>query len=163
MQLYLMRHGEAQPELTNEKRPLSETGRNDIQRVAAFVRANIAVKVDTVFHSGKTRARETAEIIFSAVTSSMPMQIDNHLSPNADPEIWKDRLVGERENLMLVGHLPHLNRLGALLVCADALQTVVNFSTGTLVCLESHDSESWVVRWVITPEFLKRQMMGHAE
>ena len=154
MQLYLMRHGEAEPELTNEKRPLSETGRNDIQRVAAFVRANIAVK---------TRARETAEIIFSAVTSSMLMQIDKHLSPNADPEIWKDRLVGERENLMLVGHLPHLNRLGALLVCADALQTVVNFSTGTLVCLESHDSESWVVRWVITPEFLKRQMMGHAE
>ncbi len=154
MQLYLMRHGEAESELTDAQRPLSETGRNDIQGVAAFVRANIAINVKTVFHSGKTRARETAEILFSSVTSSKPMQVDDRLSPNADPEIWKDRLVGERENLMLVGHLPHLNRLVALLVCGDASRTVVNFTTGTLVCLENNHSECWVVKWAIAPEVL---------
>ena len=163
MQLYLVRHGEAESELTDAQRPLSDMGRNDIQRVAAFVRANLAISVNTVFHSGKTRARETAEILSSCITSSEPMQVDDHLSPNADPDIWKDRLVGERENLMLVGHLPHLNRLVALLVCGDASHTVVNFSTGTLVRLEIDNSERWVVKWVITPEFLKRQMMGHAE
>ncbi len=154
MQLYLMRHGEAESELTNAQRPLSATGRNDIQRVAAFVRANIAINVKTIFHSGKTRARETAEILSSSVTSSEPMQVDDYLSPNADPEIWKDRLVGERESLMLVGHLPHLNRLVALLVCGDVSRTVVNFSTGTLVCLESNDLESWVVKWAIGPDML---------
>lgn len=158
MQLYLMRHGEAESESTDAQRPLSNTGRKEIQRVAAFVGANFVINVKTVFHSGKTRARETAEILSASVsvTSSKPMRVDDHLSPNADPEIWKDRLVGERENLMLVGHLPHLNRLVALLVCGDASQTVVPFSIGTLVCLESHDAESWVVRWVITPEFLKQ-------
>ena len=83
------------------------------------------------------------------------MQVDDHLSPNADPEVWKDCLVGERANLVLVGHLPHLNRLLALLVCGDVSRTVVNFTTGTLVCLESNDSESWMVKWVIGPELLK--------
>ena len=156
MQLYLMRHGEAESELTDAQRPLSETGRHDIQRVAAFVRANTAINVRTVFHSGKTRARETAEILASSVTSSGPMQGDQYLSPNADPEIWKDRLVGERDNLLLVGHLPHLNRLVALLVCGDASKTVVNFSTGTLVCLENYASESWGVKWMIGPEVVQR-------
>ena len=155
MQLYLMRHGEAELELTDAQRPLSKTGRNDIQRVAAFVRANIAINVKVAFHSGKTRARETAEILSSSVTSSEPMQVDDRLSPNADPETWKDRLVGERENLMLVGHLPHLNRLVALLVCGDVSRTVVNFTTGTLVCLENNHSECWVVKWAIAPEVLE--------
>ncbi len=155
MQLYLVRHGDAESELIDAQRPLSETGRNDIQRVAAFVQTNIDLDVKTLFHSGKTRARETAEILSSPVTSSEPMQVDNHLSPNADPEIWKDRLLGERENLMLVGHLPHLNRLVALLVCGDVSRTVVNFTTGTLVCLENNHSECWVVKWAIAPEVLE--------
>jgi len=116
MQLYLMRHGEADSELTDGQRLLSDRRRNDIQRVAALVKANIGITVNTVFHSGKTRARETAQMFSSYVTLSDPIEIDDHLSPNADPEIWKDRLVGERENLMLVGHLPHLNRLVPLFV-----------------------------------------------
>ena len=156
MQLYLVRHGEAESELTDAQRPLSVTGRTNIQCVAAFVRANLAISVKTVFHSGKTRARETAGILSSCITSSELVQVDDHLSPNADPEIWKDRLVGERENLMLVGHLPHLNRLAALLICGDASQTVVNFAAGTLGCLESENSETWVVRWIITPEILNQ-------
>lgn len=155
MHLYLIRHGEAESELTDAQRPLSETGRNDIQRVAAFVRANIAINVKTVFHSGKTRARETAEILSVSVTSLEPMQVDDRLSPDADPEMWKDLLVGERESLMLVGHLPHLNRLVALLVCGDVSRTVVNFTTGTLVCLENNHSECWVVKWAIAPDVLE--------
>ncbi len=155
MQLYLIRHGEAVSELTDPRRPLSDSGQTDIQRVAAFVQANITINVKKAFHSTKTRARETAEILSSSVTSTDSMQVDPDLTPNADPEIWKDRLVDERENVMLVGHLPHLDRLVALLVCGDESRSVVRFSTGTFVCLESLHSEQWVVRWVISPEILK--------
>ncbi len=156
MQLYLMRHGEAESDLTGGQRSLSDRGRNDIQRIAAFVKANTVITVKTVFHSSKTRARETAEMFSSCVTFSESMQIEDHLSPNADPAILKDHLLGERENLMLVGHLPHLNRLVALLVCGNASEAVVHFSTGTLACLESYESERWVVKWVIGPEIVKR-------
>ena len=155
MQLYLVRHGDAVSELTEPRRSLSDSGRTDIQRVAAFVQANIHISVKTIFHSTKTRARETAEILSSSVTSTDSMQIDTDLTPNADPQVWKDRLVDERENLMLVGHLPHLDRLVSLLVCGDESRSVVRFSTGTFVCLENIHSEQWVVRWVITPDILQ--------
>ena len=73
MQLYLMRHGDAVSELTNAQRPLSEAGRSGIQRVAAFVQSNLAINVKTMFHIGKTRARETAEILALSVKASESM------------------------------------------------------------------------------------------
>ena len=155
MQLYLMRHGKAESELTNAQRPLSVMGRNDVHRIAAFVQEHGHVTVKAIVHSGKTRARETAQMMASSVVSLEPMHVDEYLSPNADPAIWNDRLVDERQSLMLVGHLPHLDRLLALLVCGDRSKTAVSFSTGTLACLERSSAERWVIRWVIAPEMLK--------
>ena len=73
MRLYLMRHGDAVSELTNAQRPPSETGRSGIQHVAAFVQSNLAINVKKMFHIGKTRARETAEILALSVKASESM------------------------------------------------------------------------------------------
>ena len=55
MALYLMQHGEATTEAENAGRPLTETGRAAVERVAA--RANAAdVRIDRCVHSGKLRA-----------------------------------------------------------------------------------------------------------
>ena len=56
-----------------------------------------------VIHSGKTRARQTAEIW--AETLSVQAEAAGGLAPGDDPAIWADG-VGD-EDLMLVGHLPH--------------------------------------------------------
>jgi broad specificity phosphatase PhoE len=60
MRVYLVQHGEAQPEAVSAERELTPRGRSDVERVANLL-AGGGVRVAKVCHSGKTRARQTAE------------------------------------------------------------------------------------------------------
>lgn len=62
MFVYLGQHGEAEREEVDPARPLTEKGRNDVRKVALFT-AGAHVRVERIFHSGKLRARQTAEIL----------------------------------------------------------------------------------------------------
>src|SRR5690348_12938316 len=62
MMLYLMQHAQAVAEEVDALRPLSEEGRTAAARVAAHV-ALRSLPVDHIYHSGKLRARQTAEIL----------------------------------------------------------------------------------------------------
>ena len=57
MKLYLQQHGDALPEEINHDRPLSERGREDVKLLAKFA-GRCGIRVQRVYHSGKTRARE---------------------------------------------------------------------------------------------------------
>jgi phosphohistidine phosphatase SixA len=61
MRAYLVQHGEAHPEEVSPERELTPRGRSDVERVATLL-ANGGVRVAKVYHSGKTRARQTAEL-----------------------------------------------------------------------------------------------------
>jgi phosphohistidine phosphatase len=52
---------------------------------------------------------------------------------------------------MLIGHLPHLGRLAALLLTGDADRSVVRFRQGGLVGVERTDT-GWVVSVLLPPE-----------
>ena len=68
MALYPMQHGEATMETENLARPLTDTGRGLVERVAA--RANAAdVRIDRCVHSGKLHAEQTAEVLVGALGS----------------------------------------------------------------------------------------------
>jgi len=70
MEVYLVQHGEAQPKSVDPARPLTERGRQDAQRVAAFATSpfkraipmarRLGLEVEQIRHSGKTRAEQTA-------------------------------------------------------------------------------------------------------
>ena len=62
MRLYLVQHGDAKPEADDPERQLSEQGRDDVARVAAFAK-RAGVEVTQIRHSGKRRAEETAAIL----------------------------------------------------------------------------------------------------
>lgn len=64
MKIYLMRHGTPLPKVNDQERPLSDQGRDDVERMADFLQKG-GVQVEGIFHSGKTRARQTAEIMTS--------------------------------------------------------------------------------------------------
>jgi len=83
MALYLMQHGEATTETEDPARPLTETGRAVVERVAA--RANAAdVRIDRCVHSGKLRAEQTAEVLVGALGSERIIEPGDGLAPN-DP------------------------------------------------------------------------------
>jgi Phosphohistidine phosphatase SixA len=101
-------------------------------------------------HSGKTRARQTAEI-FSEYLKA-PSQVQDGLNPNDDPVIWFKRL-GEIDDIMLVGHLPHLSKLISLLIFGSTEKEIVKFRYSSPICLVRQE-KNWSIMWYITPEVI---------
>jgi phosphohistidine phosphatase len=95
-----------------------------------------------MFHSDKARARQTADIWADLL--SVPAAEADGLAPNDDPARWATRLETEDEDVMLVGHLPHVERLVGLLVTGDPDRTLVGFPAGALVVLNKGD-DGWSV------------------
>ena len=141
MRVFLVRHGEAQREEVDPERHLTERGAEVVRRIAAEA-VDVGVQPTRILHSGKARARQTAEI-WGGLAGAGVAEADA-LAPNDDPAVWAARLDGETRDVMLVGHLPHLERLTGLLVRGDADQPVAGFPAGGLVILERTDS-GWAV------------------
>jgi phosphohistidine phosphatase len=54
---------------------------------------------------------------------------------------------------MLVGHLPFMERLAALLVAGSQEKPVIRFQNAGIVCLDRDASRvNWVVRWALVPK-----------
>jgi phosphohistidine phosphatase len=70
-----------------------------------------------------------------------------------DPAAWAERLEVMDQDTMLVGHLPHLPSLSSLLLLWDSGREILDFTTGTVVCLEK--TSAWRVKWMISPDILK--------
>jgi phosphohistidine phosphatase len=149
VRLYLVQHGRAKTEDEDPERPLTDRGVDDVGRVARHAVETFGVRPRRVVHSGKTRARETAEL-WGALLDAGAEETEA-LAPNDDPTVWARRLVAEADDVMLVGHLPHLARLAGLLLTGVADQPVVGFRPGGLVRLEQTDT-GWVVSLVLPPE-----------
>lgn len=62
MFLYLVQHAEAKREEEDPSRPLSEKGLEEIKKVALYAE-RLNIKVSQIFHSGKRRALQTAEVL----------------------------------------------------------------------------------------------------
>lgn len=151
MNLYLVQHAEAKHEEEDPQRPLSDKGWADIRKVATFVAAHAGIQVRRILHSGKTRARQTAEVLAEYVNPAEGIQETDGLEPMANPSTWAQRLGNVKEDTMLVGHLPHLSKLASLLLCQDETKRIIDFQMGGVVCLRRDESGSWSVRWMVIP------------
>ncbi len=152
MMLYLMQHGEALGKDTDPKRPLSERGRLDVEKVARFAAANCGMGPTPVHHSGKLRARQTADIVAKSLDLPEPVKIDG-LAPLDDPSIWSCRLAERNDSIMLVGHLPHLAKLAGSLLCGGAEDGPVAFRMGGIVALAREEGK-WSLQWMIVPDIV---------
>ena len=151
MKLYLVQHGAAVPTDVDPERPLSTQGELDVHAMAAMIR-DAGITVERVWHSGKRRAEQTATILAGAVLSGGTGEVVKGISPN-DPvaEFASDADVWEGDTLV-VGHLPFMSRLVALLAGKDQERDIVQFYPGSMVCLERVDTDHWVVVWMIRPD-----------
>lgn len=161
MHLFLVQHGRATSKAENPDRPLTAEGRREIDAVMFLMMRYGAITANRVLHSGKLRAAETARAI--AGTLDVEVASTDGLAPMDDPAVWIDRLASEDQDLMLVGHLPHLSRLASALLCDDPEAGVVDFVNAGVVCLrrDSSDREEgradgrWSVNWSIPPSLVR--------
>jgi phosphohistidine phosphatase len=152
MRLYLVRHGEAKPAEIDPSRGLTPEGIEEATKVAGFL-AKASLTVDEIYHSGKTRAKETASILALHITVHRGVFDTDGLSPNDDPSIWAVHLARLSGDTMLVGHLPHLARLASRLLCDDPKSPIIDFPNVGVVCLV-RSYEGWSLEWMVTPGIL---------
>lgn len=111
MQLYLLRHGEAEAANIggDEARELTEKGRRDVQAMAELL-LRAGARPECVYTSPLTRARQTGDIVARAL--GLAAQPDDRLRPGAKLGAVQ-RLLGERSHraALLVGHEPDLSSI----------------------------------------------------
>jgi len=154
MFLYLIQHGEAKSEKEDPERGLTEKGIEDIKRVARFL-SPMNLSVSQIYHSGKKRALQTAELYAEYIKPERGLTVAEGLAPLDDPHIWFEKLSSINEDIVLVGHLPHLERLSSLLLCGDPQKKIINFRMGGIVCLKRID-QVWSMEWAVVPEIVKK-------
>ena len=153
MKLYLLQHGDALPEQVNPERPLSKLGREDVKRLAEFV-LNHGILVKHVYHSGKTRARETAEIVAARMAAGVKIEATTGLNPNDPVEPIAKQINNWQEDSLRVGHMPFMGRLAAYLLSGNSNSQFVAFEPGSMLCLERDEFGRWAIVWMLRPELL---------
>jgi phosphohistidine phosphatase len=122
--------------------------------VAGYVARRADILIRQINHSGKTRARQTAKLLAEAIQPPEGVSDVPDLAPLDDPSVWVSYLAETTRDLMLVGHLPHLSKLVALLICRDETKKLVDFQMGGVVCLGRDEDGGWSLRWMVTPEIV---------
>ena len=153
MKLYLVQHAKAASKDVDPQRPLTEEGRRDIQKVSAFIKP-LNLSVDYLWHSGKKRAQQTSEILADVVEVRKEMAAHDGLAPDDDVKALKDELMSDRQDIIIVGHLPFLSKLVSLLLTGSESSNTVAFKNGGIVCLDYSDDNQWQLDWMIIPELL---------
>ena len=143
MHLFLIHHGDAVGPDVDPQRPLSSRGRLAVERLAVQAAAKGA-KPAVVWHSGKLRAKETAQAFWRACNALATFAATRDLQPNDPPDWMRDRLRGETQDLALAGHFPHIDRLLQLLTRGAAARFPLH---GIVALVTEDDGESWKELW----------------
>ena len=148
MRLFLVHHADAVGPDVDTRRPLSALGEAQAARAAADAAARGARPV-LVWHSGKLRARQTAQTFWHVCNALAEFKASPDLQPDDPPSRIHDRLRGETRDILIAGHFPYLSRLLSLLLGGgDA--TPAAFPLHGVVALErDDDGETWKELWRI--------------
>ena len=153
MRLYLVQHGEAKPKDVDPERGLTDGGRADVERVAAFLKES-GLKVNRVIHSGKLRARQTAEILLDAVGKQASFDSTTMIGPTDSPEPFANEIGELTTDTLVIGHLPFMARLVSFFIVGNPDHGVTAYRPGSMVCLERGGDGVWQIAWMLRPELL---------
>ena len=148
-----MQHGDALPKSIDPERPLSEKGIDDVRGIASFLR-NADIVLDKIIHSGKKRAEETADIMSKALSCTNGISISDSINPNDDVSSFINNLDKNLEVMLVVSHLPFVNKLVSHLCCANENNAIVDYLPGSIVCIEGGEDVDWRICWMLRPELI---------
>jgi phosphohistidine phosphatase len=143
--LFLVHHADAVGPDVDPQRPLSDSGRAHAERLAQEAAARGATP-DVVWHSGKLRARQTADAFRRACNPRAEFKAIHGLQPDDPPEWIRDTVSGDDRAIMLVGHMPSLPRILHLLLSAGGGGSSVTFPPHGIVAL-ARAGAGWDERW----------------
>ena len=165
MNLYILRHGKAEPlgpaYPRDDERPLSPGGWRRTERSAkGMAAANVAV--GAIISSPLLRARQTAEIVHLGLGVAADIEYSDALATGDLMGILSAVRSHERsKGVMLVGHEPTLSHLISMaLAIRRACGGALDLKPGGLCKLQTYGSvaiglrQCAMVRWFLTPKQL---------
>lgn len=147
LRLYLVHHAAALGPKEDPMQPLSLAGRTWADE-AALEAARRGARPSIIWHSGKLRARQTAESFWRACNPLARFAAERGLQPGDPPAWMADRLLAEDDELLIVGHMPHLPQLLRLLVAGDPHAPGPEFPAHAVIALDRHEG-GWTECWRI--------------
>jgi phosphohistidine phosphatase len=157
MQLYLVRHGESLPSEIDPNQPLSPQGIKESEAVAQLLK-QASLEIDEIIHSTKIRAKQTAEILGQAIAPELTLIQREGLKPMDPIEPILSEIRSFDRNVMLVGHLPFMEKLLTTLLIGKEGQSPVNLTGSCVICLEKEQENSWRIAWVVSPNLCNRNL-----
>jgi phosphohistidine phosphatase len=150
MTLYVVQHGKSMPASEDPEKGLSKDGQSETKRIAE-VAAGYQVPVSRILHSGKQRARQTAEIFDQYLSPKGGTYACDGMNPLDDVNAFARTLPLDQQ-VMVVGHLPFLERLIGLLVGDNPEKVLFKLQNSGVVCLDYlEESKHSVIRWALMP------------
>ena len=153
MLIYLVQHGQAKAKDVDPNRHLTEKGQTDVKKISTFLKRS-GLSVDTIWHSGKTRAIQTADILERGIVAEQGVIQQDGLTPKDDIKPIKEKLIQSDKDIMIVGHMPFLSKLASSLVTCNESANVIAFQQGGVVCLKKNDDNVWSVQWMVVPKLI---------
>ncbi len=153
MYLYLIQHAEAKSKEKDPERGLTESGKKTMERISDFF-SRLKPEIYVIWHSGKKRAEQTAEILAASLGLKNRLITHTNLGPGDDISPVKKKIEKtKKNNIAIVGHLPYLNRLASILLSGDETRDMIRFRNAGIVCLVRDDT-GWKLSWMLTPDLL---------
>ena len=143
--LLLVHHGDAVGPAIDPMRPLSSAGLSASTALAETAAAR-GVRPVVIWHSGKIRAKQTAELFLRACNPRAAFEAVHGLQPGDPPRWMRDRLLADARSILVVGHMPHLPALLSLLRGEPDDSPAGDFPAHGCVALEA-DGDVWKEIW----------------
>jgi len=153
MNLYLIRHGDAETDKPDEERSLTPSGVEAVKKTAQWV-TKATESPAILLSSPLKRAQETAG--YFAKGWNVGIETVEWLHADVDPSVVIEALKKRREqSIALVGHLPNLGLLMGVLLCGLPPKEIM-LPKGSIAYLTMKTPEpaSARLKWLITPEII---------
>lgn len=163
MDLYFLRHGEAEP-LYSDDSVLTSTGIASIKNIALAMKA-LDIKLDQILCSDFQRAKETAAIIREVLQTDLEIGSCMPLTPPGDSDdliqILKDT---HKLSVLMVGHEPLISRTISRLVSGNE-QSLITIKKGSLVKIFIAEYTRHIrgsLEWILPPNVIMKIIRTNA-
>lgn len=160
MDLYIIRHADAQPLGTNgieddADRPLTDAGQAQCGPLAAALQRR-GVHLDRIVTSPLLRARQTADGLLKHLAPPTPeLHTCDHLAPDGKRRKLTRFLAGlGAQSVAIVGHMPDLSIYAGWLIGSKLAH--IDIAKAGVACIrfkDAPDKHAGKLLWLVTPEW----------
>lgn len=152
VQLYLVRHGEAESGGSDVQRRLNDKGRAEVEEAARGLLSR-SISPDQIWHSHLRRAIETSAILAKQLKlKSVQAFAKEGLAPGDEIDLIYDEWChGGVDSLLIVGHMPFLANLAAQILKGKISNELLAIGTADILALEGGNYKSMELSWKMSP------------